>query len=75
MEPLITRIIPFIRPQQTHAINVHPIALSSAIGMIIRVAKQYRFLHFIKIQLFEMFVDIPFPHDIPFPVYFNNTII
>ena len=75
MEPFIPLVIPFVRPQFAHAINVQPIPHTASAVMHIRISCQHILLYLIKANFLKMLIGMPLPNNIAFPIYFQKNII
>ena len=54
---------------------MHPVSLTAAIWMIVRVAEQNILCSFGEAQFIEVVTYMPLPDNVTFPVYFNKYII
>ena len=75
METRVAGVIPFVRSQRRHGVDVHPVPHPAAAGAHIGVITQRRTRRVVKTQLVEMIAAAPFPHHIALPVDLNNGVI
>ncbi|MNI25109.1 hypothetical protein D3C73_787480 [compost metagenome] len=54
---------------------MHPISCLIAKEPSVRITEQHIFSEFIKAQLIKMFIQVPFPDNIPLPIYLKDGII
>ena len=73
METFITRIVPFIWTENAHGVDVHPVTSSNTFDIWISVNDILCFLR--KTKLGKVFVAVPSPENISFPIDFNNAIV
>ena len=76
LEAFVASVIPFIWPQHTHRIDVHPVAkLAIVREMLVRIAEEHILRRLRKSQFAEMIAHMPFPDNIAFPVHLNEHIV
>ena len=75
MEARIAGVIPFIRPQRRHRVDMHPVSHSAAAGAHIRVIVQRGARRIVEAQLMKMVAAAPLPDHIALPVDFNNGVV
>ena len=75
METLIARVVPFVRPQRRHGVDMHPVAHAAAAGAHVRIVIQRRTRRVVKPQLLKMVAAAPFPYHVALPVDLNNGVV
>ena len=76
METLVARVIPFIRAEHRHRVDVHPVAHAFGLrGAVIGIAGEGVLGAFAEAHLVEMLVAVPFPHDVAVPVHFEDHVV
>ena len=75
MEAPIPGVIPPVRPQRRHRVDMHPVAHSATAGAHIGVVVQRGARRIVEAKLVEMVAAAPLPDHVALPVDFNNRVI
>ena len=76
METLVARVIPFVRAEHGHGVDVHPVAHAFGLRLaVVGVAGEGVLGAFAEAHFVEMLVAVPFPHDVAVPVHFEDHVV
>lgn len=76
MEAFIACIVPFVRTQDAHGVDVHPVTHFASLGeMLVRVTEKHVLGSLREAELVKVFAYGPLPNNIAFPVYFNDGVV
>ena len=76
METFITLVIPFVWPEGTHGVDVHPVTEFAVFGeVLVRVTEENVLCSLGEAQFTEVFAYTPLPNNVTFPVNFNEYVV